>query len=223
MLKKLLSKFTTRLYSILASAYLRFVGLTSRIIWVNRDIREELEAAGRGFIYAFWHGRQVFLVYLHENDNRLHPLVSQSRDGELISRVCRSFGMETVRGSSSRGGTEAVLELKTLVEKGDRVSFTPDGPRGPLRQVQPGVVYLAQKTGCPIVPVAYGANRRWVFKGSWDEFIVPKPMNRISMIYGEPLYVKPGDDLKKKAGELRAALMHVSQQADSVAGSDCCG
>ncbi len=217
----MLPNLTSRLYSTLASAYLRFVGLTSRIIWVNRDVREELETSGRGYIYAFWHGRQVFLVYLHQNDHT-HPLVSRSRDGEIIARVCHSFGLEAVRGSSSRGGTEAMLELKTLLEKGDRISFTPDGPRGPLREVQPGVVFLAQKTGVPIVPIAWGAKRRWVFKGSWDEFVVPKPLNRISMIYGEPLFVKPEDDLKKKAAELKEALERVTQQADNVAGTGCC-
>jgi lysophospholipid acyltransferase (LPLAT)-like uncharacterized protein len=191
------------------------------VIWVNREIRDDLEAEGHGFIYAFWHGRQVFLVALHKND-RIHPLVSQSKDGELIARVCRSFGIEAVRGSSSRGGAEAVLELKGLLESGDRVGFTPDGPRGPLRTIQPGTLFLAQKTERPIVPVAYGAKRRWTFKSSWDEFIVPKPFNRIAMIYGEPIYVKPTDDLIEKAVELKLALDGVTQEADSIAGVGCC-
>jgi len=200
---------------------LRVVGLTSRIIWVNRAIREELEAKGQGFIYAFWHGRQVFLVYLHQKD-RIHPLVSQSRDGELIARVCRSFGIEPVRGSSSRGGTEALLDLKAILEKGERVGFTPDGPRGPLHQVQPGALFLAQKTGRPIVPVAYGARRRWLVKSSWDEFMVPKPFNRICMTYGVPIAVQAHDDLEQKAVELQEALNRVTQEADSIAGVACC-
>jgi lysophospholipid acyltransferase (LPLAT)-like uncharacterized protein len=197
------------------------VGATSRIIWVNRIIREDLEKEGRGFIYAFWHGRQVFLTYAHQNDH-VHPLISHSRDGELIARVCRSFGMDPVRGSSSRGGVEAVLELKAILEEGDRVAFTPDGPRGPLRQVQPGVLFVAEKTGRPIVPLTYGSKRRWIFKGSWDEFVVPKPFNRIAVMYGEPIYVKPGDNLEKKALELQEALDRVTQEADSVAGVGCC-
>ena len=200
---------------------MRVVGLTSRIIWVNRAIREELEAKGQGFIYAFWHGRQVFLVYLHQKD-RIHPLVSQSRDGELIARVCRSFGIEPVRGSSSRGGTEALLDLKAILEKGERVGFTPDGPRGPLHQVQPGALFLAQKTGRPIVPVAYGARRRWLVKSSWDEFMVPKPFNRICMTYGVPIAVQAHDDLEQKAVELQEALNRVTQEADSIAGVACC-
>lgn len=200
---------------------MRFVGATSRIVWVNRVIREELESSGKGFVYAFWHGRQVFLTYLHR-DRRIHPLISHSRDGELIARVCRSFGMEPVRGSSSRGGTEALLQMRTIMDKGEPVAFTPDGPRGPLRQVQSGVLIVAQMTGRPIVPIAYGAKRRWIFKGGWDEYVVPKPLNRIAMIYGEPIHVKPTDDLEKKAAELKVALDAVMQEADSVAGVGGC-
>ena len=211
----------TRLLSFLAATYIRFVGLTSRIIWVNRVIREELEASGDGFIYAFWHGRQVFLTYLHRH-TPVHPLISQSSDGELIARVCRSFGMEPVRGSTSKGGTEALLQMRSLMDTGDQIAFTPDGPRGPLRQVQSGVLFVAQKTGRPIVPVAVGAKRHWLFKGSWDEFIVPKPFNRIAVIYGEGIHVSPADDLKAKAHELEEALNSVSQEADSVCGANCC-
>jgi hypothetical protein len=142
--------------------------------------------------------------------------VSLSADGELISRVCKSFGLETIRGSTSRGGMEALIQLKSALESGVRVSITPDGPRGPSRQVQPGAPYLAQVTGRPIVPVAYGARRAWVFKG-WDYFVVPKPFNRIAMVYGEPIWIKPEDDLDQKALQLKRALDEVTAQADACA------
>src|SRR5260221_11670715 len=100
-----------RLLHFLASTYLRLVGATSRIVWVNRSVRTELEAAGKGFIYAFWHGRQVFMPYLHRGD-QVRPLISQSKDGEIIARACQSFGLQTIRGSSSRGAREAVLKLQ---------------------------------------------------------------------------------------------------------------
>jgi lysophospholipid acyltransferase (LPLAT)-like uncharacterized protein len=198
------------------------VGWTSRVVWVNRVIREDQEATGRGFIYAFWHGRQVFLTYLHRGDH-IHPLISESRDGELIARVCRSFGMDPVRGSSSHGGAKALLEMKTILDSGDRLGFTPDGPRGPLREVQHGVLFVAQKTGRPIVPVAVGARRQWIFKGRWDEFFVPKLFNRIVMIYGDPISVGPSDNLEQKAAELKKELDFVSREADGIAGASCCG
>ncbi len=162
-----------RLLSFLATTYLRWVGATSRIVWVNRSIRDEHEASGKGYIYAFWHGRQVFLTYAHRGDPT-HILISKSADGEIIAQVCQTFGLAPVRGSSSRGASEAVLKMQKTLQSGGHVGITPDGPRGPLRVVQPGVLYLAQATGCPIVPLAFGARKKWIFK-SWDEFIVPKP------------------------------------------------
>jgi lysophospholipid acyltransferase (LPLAT)-like uncharacterized protein len=203
------------LLAFLGSSYLRFVGITSRIIWVNRALRDRLESSGNGFIYAFWHGRQIFLPYLHRGD-RIRPLISQSRDGELVARVCRSFGLDPIRGSTSRGGMGALLELQSAVESGDRVGVTPDGPRGPLQQVQSGALFAAQKTGAPIVPVAFGARRKWIF-GSWDRFMVPAPFNRIAIAYGEPLSIGPADSLESRAVDLKAALDAVAAKADAAA------
>ncbi len=209
----------TRLVPWLATIYLRWVGLTSRIIWTNRSFREDLEAQGKGFIYAFWHGRQVFLAYLHRGD-QIHPLISQSVDGEIIAQVCRFFGMKPVRGSSSRGASQAVLELQNYLKAGERIGITPDGPRGPLREVQHGALFLAQSTGCPILPVAFGARKKWVFKG-WDEFIVPKPFNRIAVVYGEPISVPGGGSLEQKADELKRALNDVAHEADEISEGEC--
>jgi len=198
---------------------LRFVGLTSRIIWVNRSLRDELEASGKGFVYAFWHGRQVFLAYLHQGD-RIRPLISRSQDGDIIAMVCASFGLQSVRGSTSRGASESLLKMQEEIKSRACVGITPDGPRGPLRQVQPGALYLAQVTGCPIVPVAFGAKKKWIFKG-WDEFVVPKPFNRIAMIYGEPMYVSEQDSLEKKALELQRALNYVTREVDVISQGEC--
>ena len=203
------------LLSFLASCYLRLVGSTSRILWIGRDRRSELERSGRGFVYAFWHARQAFLPYLHAGD-RIHPLISRSKDGEIIAQVCRHFGLEPARGSSSRGGGEAVLELIRWVEQGDRVGVTPDGPRGPRETIHDGVLYLAQKTGTPIVPVAYSARRAWIFR-SWDAFMLPTPFNRIVMAYGAPLHIGPQDDLKQSAALLKTALDQTTKEADALA------
>jgi len=199
--------------SFLAGAYLRIVGATSRIDWVRRDVRDRLEESGQGFIYAFWHARQAFLPYLHAVD-AIHPLISRSKDGEIIARVCRRFGLEPARGSSSRGGTQAARELIRWVENGERVGVTPDGPRGPRGEVQEGVLYLAQKTGRPIVPVAYGAKRAWIFK-SWDQFMLPKPFNRIAIAYGTPLSIGPHEDLAQSAQRLKDALDRLTAEADA--------
>lgn len=194
------------------SVYIRLVGNTSRVSWVNRASRNKLEATHKGFIYACWHGRQMFLLYLHENDDA-RPLISKSKDGDLIAKICLHFGLEAVRGSSSRGGMKALRELKTALEAGTRVGFTPDGPRGPFQEVQHGLLYMAQKLACPILPFAYGARKRWVF-GSWDKFIVPKLFNRIAIVYGEPLFVRPEDSLIAMAEIVKEKLNAVTREAD---------
>jgi len=154
----------------------------------------------------------MFLLYLHEND-QARPLISKSKDGDLIAKICGHFGLEAVRGSSSRGGMKAVLELKSTLESGMRVGFTPDGPRGPFHEVQHGVLFVAQKLACPILPFAFGAEKSWVF-GSWDKFIVPKLFNRISIVYGEPLFIHPGESLTTMAEVVKQKLNDVTREAD---------
>ena len=191
------------------------MGFTSRIIWIRRDIRSRLEDSGQGFIYVFWHARQAFLTYLHAGD-KIHPLISRSKDGEIIAQVCRGFGLEAARGSSSRGGMEAARELIRWLAQGERVGITPDGPRGPREEVQDGALFLAQKTGAAIVPVAYGAKRAWTFN-SWDRFLLPQPFNRIVMAYGEPLHIGPQEDLTPCAMRLKEALERITKEVDDAA------
>lgn len=107
--------------------------------------------------------------------------------------------------------------MRRWLVKGDRVSITPDGPRGPAGRVSPGVVRLAQAAGVPIVPVAYGSKRKWVFN-SWDRFQVPKPFSRICMVYGDPIYVKPDDALDQAAERVRLGLNQVTETADAAVG-----
>jgi lysophospholipid acyltransferase (LPLAT)-like uncharacterized protein len=200
------------LLAFIGSLYIRLIGITSRVSWVNRVARDKLESTGKGFIYACWHGRQMFLLYLHENDNA-RPLISQSIDGDLIAKICAHFGLNAVRGSTSRGGSRAVRELKSTLESGARVGFTPDGPRGPFQEVQHGVLYVAQKLACPILPFAYGARKKWVF-GKWDKFIVPKLFNRISIVYGEPMFIGSDDNLTDMAAVMKDKLDKVTCEAD---------
>jgi lysophospholipid acyltransferase (LPLAT)-like uncharacterized protein len=152
-------------------------------------------------VYSVWHGQllQALRVLRYEP---VTALVSQHRDGELIARVLETFGLSTTRGSSTRGGTRALLELVRVVREQGDVVITPDGPRGPRRKMAPGILLIAQRTGAPFVPIVCHTNRVWRLK-SWDQFEIPKPFARITVVCG------PFHHVEAESGRDAAALASV--------------
>lgn len=147
-------------------------------------------------IFAFWHNRIFLLPHLFrkhwDRRRRVAVLISASRDGEKLANVLSCFNLVCVRGSTSRRGKEALLELTRLVQDGHDVGITPDGPRGPKYRVQSGVIDLAQLTQAPIVPISYVVSRQFVFKKAWDNFAVPLPFAHCTVRIG-PLVTVPRD------------------------------
>jgi hypothetical protein len=146
-------------------------------------------------------------------------LTSRSRDGELVARWIRGFGLDPVRGSSSRGGGEALRALTRALRSGGEVVVVPDGPRGPREVLKPGVIALARRSGAPIVPMAVGASSEWRLR-SWDSFRIPRPFARCVVRFGEPIHVsrdahRPGEDAARK--EVEAALRGLGWQVDEEA------
>jgi len=185
--------------TMLSSSLIRALGNTWRIEWVGSaaDIEARL-ARGEPHIFAFWHARMLPLTFTHRGRGAA-VLVSRSRDGELIARTIERLGFVTARGSSTRGGREGALEMLEWAGNGRILhGITPDGPRGPAERVKPGLVWLASRTGRPVVPVATAASRGWTLE-SWDRFRIPAPFARVIMGYGEPLIVPP--DLDDRAAE----------------------
>jgi hypothetical protein len=139
-------------------------------------------------------------------------MVSASRDGAFLAGILECFGVQPVRGSSSRRGRQALLELTTWAERGYDLAITPDGPRGPCYVVQPGVMSLAQLTGLPIVPVSYHLG--WKIRAkSWDRFQIPLPFACCEMIYEKPIYVpREASDTEREAlrKELETKLRAIS-------------
>lgn len=199
----------------LAFVYSTLLRLTTRVQFVRGEARARLRAENRRFIYAFWHQRQVFFTVTHRGDN-VAILISRSVDGEMIAKTIRLCGVASVRGSSSRGAAEALRELMEALRSGLDLGLTPDGPKGPARQVKVGVLYLAQKLGVPILPATNAQSRKLVLTKAWDHFHIPLPFGRGVVVYGEPLEVRPGDDLKAKAAELKARLDAITLEAEAL-------
>ncbi len=178
-------------------------------------------------IFAFWHNRLCFLIYYMAwrfiwHGRGLSVIVSASWDGELAARVGLGFGADVVRGSTSR---MAAAGLVGMLRRGldghaeTSLAVTPDGPRGPKYYVQPGVIFLAQKTGMPIVPVTYGVNRCKRLR-SWDNFLIPAPRARAVVLYGSPLTVPPeADDAGREAAraQLQVEMVALTERAKMLA------
>lgn len=143
----------------------------------------------RRFIYALWH--ENFLIPITRfGDPSVAALVSSHADGLLLGSLLRSNGMGIVRGSTSRGGVAAVRQLLRDDFAHRHLAVTPDGPRGPRRKIQPGIVYLASRTGMHIVPIGIGHRQPWRMR-SWDSFAIPRPFSRVRCLFGEPVFVPP--------------------------------
>lgn len=176
--------------------------------------------AGEPVIYVLWHGRLLPLAYQRRGEG-IVALVSRSRDGEYLARLLSRWGFSTERGSSSRGGTEALRGLLRSARAGRSLCITPDGPRGPRERVKLGALAAAQATGLPIIPCAAGASRAWWIEG-WDRFLVPKPFARIRAAYGAPIRIARGADRQELArlaaeveGEIGKLMAWVDRHAQA--------
>lgn len=176
------------LAGVLGQGLLGSLFLTVRFQKFGEEHLRPFRVAGKPVIFVFWHGRLLPLVHVHRHQ-RAVVLVSEHGDGEYIARIVRRFGFGTVRGSSTRGGVKGLRGLVRAARRGYDLAITPDGPRGPNRELKPGALTVAQMTGSPLIPVAVGASSAWR-ADSWDGFMVPKPFAKVSVAYGAPCHVE---------------------------------
>ncbi len=159
-------------------------------------------------IYCFWH-QCVLPCTVYFRRTHATILISQSFDGELITRILQLFGFRAVRGSSSRGAREGLLGLAQVIESGNPAIFTADGPLGPIYQTKMGPIKLAQMTGAPIGAFHLQPERAWVISSAWDRFLVPKPFTRICVSWAQWTCVPadlPPEEFEHKRAELNAAI-----------------
>jgi lysophospholipid acyltransferase (LPLAT)-like uncharacterized protein len=170
-----------------AAGLLLAFGRTWRIRRIAMDAQDARLAQGERCIFAFWHARLLPLVFTHRR-RAIAVLISRHRDGELITRIIERLGFLTGRGSSTRGGEEGIRDMLRHASDQRLLAITPDGPRGPAERVKPGLVYLASRTGFPVVPVATAGSPAWRL-ASWDGFRVPRPFAKVVVAYGAPIPV----------------------------------
>jgi hypothetical protein len=181
--------------------------------WNDRRARKD-----GGTVVAIWHGQMLPLLMQHV-DQGISVLVSEHRDGEIIARVLETLGFRTVRGSSSRGGSRALLELVAVLKRGGEIAVTPDGPRGPRHQFASGTVVAANRGGAGIVCIGAHVERAWRLR-SWDRFEIPKPFTRVVVTYAGPDLVEaPSARQAADAAPVFEARLHaLIEQATRLAG-----
>lgn len=196
-------------YRLVATAILA----TCRVVFLGRERVEALERAGRTWVFVAWHETTGASVALERNQ-RLAMMASDSRDGEYIARGIELLGNIPVRGSSSKGGAKAVKAMAKWLRSGHSAALTPDGPRGPRRVAQPGVLWIGALSGAPLVPYHVAATREWVLEKAWDRHRFPKPFATVYVAIGEPYAV---DRQRLQADEAAVLAELAARMADNVA------
>ena len=198
----------------LGTAVIRVLAITWRYRLTNVDGYRAVRARHEPFIFAFWHGHMLPLLWAHRGE-RVAVVISSHRDGEIVARIAERLGHRTIRGSSSRGAARALLGIVRELEAGAEVAVTPDGPRGPARKFAGGALVAAQRAHAPIVGIGVSASRAWRLK-SWDRFMIPKPFSRVNVVYTEPTQVRAttARDAEAEASRFEALLGEAISQAE---------
>jgi lysophospholipid acyltransferase (LPLAT)-like uncharacterized protein len=197
---------------LLAGPALRLLALSWRITTIDEERWRPLYATRRPHVFLLWHEVLLPLLWQHRGQS-IAIVVSEAREGQYLADFAAALGYRAVRGSSTRGAARALLGAVRELQDGYAVAFTPDGPRGPRREMKPGVVAAAQRGGGTIVPIHAEADRAWRLD-SWDRFMIPKPGARVRIRYGRPFEVATGD-----AG-LAAGLADAEERLREIAGSE---
>jgi 3-deoxy-D-manno-octulosonic-acid transferase len=205
-----------RLSETLGRIFMRLTGLSWSVRYVRPPSGRAGKSRGRPVFFTFWHGRQLPLIHTHRNEG-ITVLVSLNRDGQYVTNVLHSMGFKTVRGSSSRGGKNAIREMVLALKQGIDCAITPDGPRGPAETAKYGIAHIARLGKRPVITVGSSA---WpaVRFSSWDGFMLPLPFARVSIVEGRPVPpMKRGDDLQHWTEMIQVELNRVTACADLLA------
>lgn len=210
------------IFGALAAAYVWFVRVTTR--WSDENIQatEGALAGDSPVIIAFWHNRLFLMPYCWPSHQPFHMLISSHADGRLIAKTVSWFGISTVVGSKSKGGSDATRKMLRLLKTQTSIGITPDGPRGPRMQASEGALALAKLSGATIVPAAASTSRRKVLS-TWDRLIVPLPFSKGSRVWGDAIFVPRDADpteMEKLRMALETSLINVSNRADELVGQD---
>jgi lysophospholipid acyltransferase (LPLAT)-like uncharacterized protein len=209
-------KIKTLLLKKLAKLMIELIVFSSRVTISGRENINELQHKNLPLIFIFWHRHILFVIHQFKNTGA-RPLISLSSDGELVAAVAEEFGMKPIRGSSSKGGARAFLNMVRSVQKENaQVLITADGPKGPARQIKDGTVQLALKTRAYVIPISWSGSRVKILEKSWDRFLIPLPFGRIHFTFGQPLQIETAGDNASLQGAADMLATKLNQLEESL-------
>jgi lysophospholipid acyltransferase (LPLAT)-like uncharacterized protein len=210
------SELVRRIACWVTHCYIRFVYVTNRWSVEGDEWPRRLTGEGRTFIVAFWHGRLLMMPPAWHQLASFHMLISAHRDGRIIAGAMTYFGIDTIAGSTSRGGSSALRAMLKRLKEGGCVGITPDGPRGPAMTVSIGTVNIARLARVPILPLTYATSRRRVL-ATWDRFHLALPFGHGVYLWGEPIEIANELD---EAGLERARHLVETRMVEMVRNAD---
>ena len=217
-----LGKLAIYLVSLVGAGLLSLLNFSIRWKRVGFDGTEASWPAGDPRIIIFWHGQQLLMPWIYRHfktplARRITVLSSHHKDGRFAASILNRLGVDSIYGSSTRGGREALFKLIARLQHGSHIAITPDGPKGPPEKIKPGIIRIAQRSGAPIYPAAISADNKWVL-GSWDKMFLPKPFGRALLIMGDPIFIPKEfsneDELMKHTQIVQEALDKVTSRAN---------
>ncbi len=210
------NSFKFKVQIILITFIVWLLGRSIRFRIIGREQIDEF-LGKEGFIINTWHGQQLIGFYFFRGCG-YYILSSLHRDGEISSSIMRRFGWKIIRGSSTRGGVRSLIELMRVLRQGAGMAITPDA-QGPIYHIEPGGIYLSQKTGAPLIPLAFVFDRKWVAEEAWDKFVIPKPFARCVAYFGEPIKVTAeltDENLEIEKKRLQDAIHEANRRGEEV-------
>lgn len=201
--------------------YVRVIWFTGRWTILGEEHPRPYWDENKPFLLGFWHGRILMMPKTWRTKMPMNVLISNHRDGEIISNAIARFGIGSVRGSSTSGGMHALRSMVKAVKAGEALGIAPDGPSGPLMRASEGICRTARTAGVPIIPATYAARSRKVMK-SWDRFVLPLPFTKCVIMWGEPIFIDKhanSEEMELARARVEQAITDVTREADLIVGA----
>lgn len=200
-----------RRYGLILYYILKILGKTLNIKMIKNDKVKENEES---YVFAFWHNKLVIPTICFSYIEKKAVLASPSKDGELISVPLEKMGFHMVRGSSNQNPTASLVSLIKLMKKGYSIGTPVDGPKGPIYEVKPGMIYLAQKGSMRMVPLGGAYKSKWTFNKAWDKFQFPKPFTTMVFLMGDPIEIPKDANIEEYCEILKNKLNELDKEAE---------